>query len=148
MPRKINRLVVHCSASNQNVDAEDIKQWHLDRGWRTIGYHYVITKEGEIQIGRQEYQMGAHVAGHNRDSIGICWVGGYNGEDNRTDAQKLALRKIITELVAKHDISAENIVGHRDLSPDVDGDGKVERHEWLKECPCFDVQEWFFKEVI
>jgi len=146
MARKINKLVVHCSASNQDVDIEDIKRWHIDRGWRTVGYHWVITADGQMQQGRPEYQMGAHVAGHNKNSIGICWVGGYNGEDNRTDAQKLALRALITSLVAKYDISDENILGHRDLSPDVDGDGKVERHEWLKTCPNFDVKEWYFHE--
>jgi N-acetyl-anhydromuramyl-L-alanine amidase AmpD len=61
-------------------------------------------------------------------------------KDTRTPAQKKALKEIISRMRALHNDAP--VMGHRDLSPDKDGDGIVERHEWLKECPCFDVLEW------
>ena len=133
--RAINKIVIHCSASHQNVDVHDIRRWHVnERKWSDIGYHYVITPDGDVQEGRPMYKAGAHVARHNHDSIGICWVGGYKGVDNRTDAQKLAMRELIMSLVAEYDIEAQNILGHCDFKG------------VTKTCPNFDVQNWFFNE--
>lgn len=133
--RAINKIVIHCSASHQNVDVDDIRKWHVnERGWSDIGYHYVITSDGDVQEGRPMYKSGAHVAGHNHDSIGVCWVGGYKGVDNRTDAQKLAMRELVMRLIVEFDIEPNNVLGHCDF------EGVT------KTCPNFDVQNWFFNE--
>ena len=133
--RAINKIVIHCSASYQNVDVHDIRRWHVkERKWSDIGYHYVITSDGDVQEGRPMYKAGAHVAGHNHDSIGVCWVGGYKGVDNRTDAQKLAMRELVMRLIVEFDIEPNNVLGHCDF------EGVT------KTCPNFDVQNWFFNE--
>lgn len=147
MSREINLLVVHCSATRPTLDvrAVDIDRWHKARGWRSIGYHYVITRAGFMEMGREEAVAGAHVAGHNRNSIGICLVGGVaeNGrtpENNFRTAQFQSLITLLRELRERY--PKARICGHRDLSPDKDGDGVIERGEWLKDCPCFDVAAW------
>lgn len=142
--RKINKIVIHCSATHEgnNFNVDDIRRWHIQRGFNDVGYHYVILIDGTIQEGRPLYKPGAHVRGYNSNSIGICYIGGLdkNGKskDTRTDAQKASLRYILTKLKASYPDA--KIVGHRDLSPDKDGNGKIDRWEWLKDCPCFDVE--------
>lgn len=142
--RTINLIVDHCSATKegQHFTAADIDRWHRERGFRCIGYHYVVLLDGTIEKGRSDWQIGAHVKGHNKDSIGVCYIGGLdaNGKpkDTRTPSQKEALLKLHKELKTKFP-NAE-IIGHRDLSPDLDGDGVVEKHEWLKACPCYDAK--------
>lgn len=142
----IKKIVVHCSATKatQNIDAAAIHAMHLARKFVCIGYHYFIKRDGTVQKGRPDDYMGAHVEGHNSDSLGICMAGGLdaNGkaEDNYTDAQKLALKNLLTQLKAKHPNA--DICGHRDLSPDTNKNGKVDKSEWVKECPCIDVRAW------
>ena len=150
-PNDIAYIVVHCSATRaaQDNDIAEIDRWHRGRGWNGCGYHYVITRAGHIQGGRALTQPGAHTKGHNYHSWGVCLVGGLGndgkGEDNFTPAQYTALRALLSSLHS----TAPNaqIVGHRDLSPDVDGDGVIEKHEWMKECPCFDVRVWLAMAV-
>ncbi len=143
--RKINKIVVHCSATKEGKDhtVEDIKHWHKQRGFADIGYHYVIYRDGSVHKGRPESIAGAHVQGHNRDSIGVCYIGGLdaNGKakDTRTEAQRRTLVVLLRSLKAKYPNA--RIVGHRDLSPDLNGNGKVDRWEWMKECPSFDAEE-------
>lgn len=109
-----------------------------------VGYHYVITADGAIQGGRPLNTPGAHTKGHNYSSWGICLIGGVDlhgrPENNFTHEQMTSLRMLITSLK----VLAPNAeaLGHRDLSPDVNGDGMIEQWEWVKECPCFDVREW------
>lgn len=80
--RKINKIILHHSASPMSTTTfEDIKRWHLERGFKDIGYHWVIDKNGELWKGRPESQIGAHCKGHNRDSIGICIVGNFELEE-------------------------------------------------------------------
>lgn len=142
----IKRIVVHCTATRegQDVSAETIKGWHLKQGWSDIGYHYVVRLDGRIEKGRPDTAIGSHVKGWNKGSIAIVYVGGLDkdgkAKDTRTPAQKKALKEIIARMSALH--KNPPIMGHRDLSPDKDGDGVVEKHEWLKECPCFDVGAW------
>jgi len=147
MSRQIDLLVVHCSATRPSLDvhAVDIDRWHKARGWRRIGYHYVITRDGTIEPGRPESEVGAHTQGHNARSIGICLVGGV-AEDGRTaesnfrEPQMQALARLLRQLRVRYPDAV--ICGHRDLSPDKDRDGVVERREWVKECPSFDVGTW------
>lgn len=142
----IKRIVVHCTATRegQSVSAATIRQWHLKQGWSDIGYHYVILLDGRVEKGRADNLVGSHVKGWNTGSLAIVYVGGLDkdgkAKDTRTMAQKKAMKDLIAKLAADHKVT--RIVGHRDLSPDKDGDGVVEKHEWLKDCPCFDVPAW------
>ena len=150
LPREIKLLVIHCSATRCNVSfpVERHRECHLQRGLRDIGYHFYITRDGVLHHCRPVSEIGAHVRGFNRHSIGICYEGGLdeNGKpaDTRPDRQKHAMTVLVRVLVKEFPI--RRIVGHRDLSPDLDGDGTVEPEEWIKQCPCFEVgdclQEW------
>lgn len=150
--KNIRRVFIHCTATRegQDIDAATIKRWHITpaskggRGWKDIGYHFVIRLDGTIEIGRPESVPGAHVEGFNTGSIGVVYVGGLDAQgrakDTRTDAQKAAMEWLSRELGAAY--PAARFMGHRDASPDRNGDGKITSNEWLKECPCFDVASW------
>lgn len=144
-------IVVHCSATKPTLDIgrQQIREWHLSKGWADIGYSLVVRRNGLLEMGRHPDDIGAHVAGFNSTSVGICLVGGLyvdgkQAEDDFdglfTKEQASALKNALLFYKALYP-SAE-IVGHRDLSPDKDGDGKIEKHEWLKTCPGFDVRAW------
>lgn len=150
--REINLIVVHCSGTPNGrwVSTLDIDQWHAARGfkrqgeWRArqnsqlgaIGYHFVIYTNGAIATGRHLAEVGAHVAGNNRNSIGICAA----GTDKYTVAQWSSLAALVERL--HKEFPDARVTGHRDLSPDKDNDGLVEPWEWLKTCPGFDVAAW------
>lgn len=139
--RRINKIVVHCAATRegQDVSVATIRSWHKNQGWRDIGYHHVVLLSGKVEAGRPEAQAGSHVVNHNSDSIGIVYVGGVGADgkakDTRTPAQKKALEAKLKELA--HRYPGAIILGHRDLSPDRNKNGVIERSEWLKECPSF-----------
>lgn len=145
--RNIRRIVIHCTATRegQDIDAATIRRWHLRQGWNDIGYHFVIQIDGDVERGRPEEIPGSHVRGFNTGSIGVVYVGGLDAQgrakDTRTPAQQTAMAQLVRSLLRAY--PGAEVVGHRDLSPDKDGDGVVERHEWLKECPCFDVRSWW-----
>ncbi len=147
MRRQTRYIVVHCSATKETMDigADEINQWHLNRGWKGIGYHAVIRRNGKIEFGRPFDDAGAHVKGHNFQSVGVCLIGGIDEEgdpeDNFSSAQLKSLFDLL--IVLEKAYPDAEVLGHRDLSPDVDGDGVVERHEWVKDCPCFDVKDWW-----
>lgn len=142
--RHITLLVIHCSAvrSYQTSSAAQIDQWHKARGWRGIGYHFVVRRDGSIEHGRAVEEVGAHAAHHNLHSIGICYEGGlllarrkrsddaaqprsadYKPADTRTPAQKRALYGLLTRL--RRQFPDAMIVGHNTLDKS-------------KACPCFD----------
>lgn len=143
--RKITDIVLHCSATKegQRVTVADIDRWHRDRGFRKIGYHYVIYPDGSIHAGRDIAEVGAHVSGHNATSIGICYVGGLDAagqpKDTRTPEQKAAIVYLLESLREK--FPAARICGHRDFSPDKNGNGTIEPSEYIKACPCFDAAD-------
>ena len=127
--RNIKELIVHCSATPEGKDysVDTIRQWHLQRGFSDIGYHYVIYRDGSIHIGRDESIIGAHCTGHNTNSIGVCYIGGCASDgktpkDTRTTEQKQSLVKLLKELKTKY--PKASIHGHRDFSS--------------KACPSFD----------
>lgn len=153
-PSDIDAIVIHCSATRagQDVRASDIDKWHKERGFKMIGYHFVIDLDGTVEIGRPLTMDGAHcnTAGtsgksYNKHSIGICIVGGLdengNPADTRTDAQKLSCANLIAQLEMEYNIV--DVLGHRDASPDLNGDGQITKNEWIKMCPCFDVRSEF-----
>lgn len=145
----ITRIVLHCSATMEGkaFDAATIRRWHKDKGWSDIGYHFVIGIDGRVERGRAEHVPGAHVAGFNTGSIGVVYVGGLDAQgkakDTRTPEQLDAMQRLVAALVRAY--PKAKVLGHRDLSPDKDGDGVVEPQEWLKDCPCFDARAWWAK---
>lgn len=152
--KTIDSIVIHCSATRagQDVRAADIDKWHKERGFAMIGYNYVIDLDGTVEVGRPLSMDGAHcnTAGlsgqsYNKHSIGICYVGGLdengNPADTRTPEQKLSMTNLVNKLCNEYPIT--EIIGHRDASPDRNGDGVISRNEWIKQCPCFDVKSEF-----
>ncbi|NYA48022.1 N-acetylmuramoyl-L-alanine amidase [Haemophilus haemolyticus] len=168
----ITKIVIHCSATQNGKQlrtatqtaAERINDWHKQRGFQRlagyykqfnphlqhIGYHFVIDTDGTVETGRKEGETGAHVKGHNLNSLGICLVGGITKDKRNhgeyTEAQWKALHRLLRELEAKY--PSARICGHRDLSPDLNGDGTITPHEWIKDCPCFDVWSWLDSEEV
>jgi N-acetylmuramoyl-L-alanine amidase len=142
MKRKIKYIVVHCTAGWQNESIAELIKGFRARGWKLNGYHIVVDGEGKSHYITPLDTVANGVAGHNTESIHISYMGGIakvKGKiitvDNRTDSQKATLVKELTALKKLHPTAT--ILGHRDLSPDLDKDGVVEPHEWLKQCPCF-----------
>lgn len=145
----VEYLTFHCSASKPAAalkqTAADIDAMHKARGFNKIGYHYFVRYDGTIEKGRPDIQVGAHVQGHNTGNLGVCYAGGLdeNGKpkDTRSPQQKAALRNLAGVLMSKYPNLRlpGRMKGHRDWSPDLDHDGVIEKHEWLKDCPCFDV---------
>lgn len=134
--RAVKYLVVHCAATkaDQDIGAAEIKSWHRQRGWMDIGYHWVIRRDGTVEQGRSDTVPGAHARGFNHLSLAFCMVGGVaadgkTAEDNFTDEQYAALRKLLEHYQELH--PAAQILGHRDL-PNVN-----------KACPSFDVKGWW-----
>jgi len=131
--RETNRVIVHCSATKPSLDVGvlEIGRWHVKRGFNEVGYHFVIRRDGTREEGRPVSIQGAHTIGYNRDSIGICLVGGVddNGQPdcNFTFNQWAELKFLLEELSQKYPI--QEITGHRDYSE--------------KACPCFDVKAFF-----
>jgi len=141
--REINLIVVHCSATRADRDftENDLEVCHRHRGFNGAGYHFYIRKNGDIKNTRPLEKPGAHALGYNAHSIGICYEGGldvrYCPADTRTEWQKHSLRVLIRTLLM--DYPGCRVCGHRDLSPDRNGDGRISPEEWVKECPCFEV---------
>lgn len=129
--REIKEIIIHCSATpeGREVTVEDIDRWHKQRGWQGVGYHYVIYLDGSIHPGRDITKIGAHCSGHNRYSIGICYVGGLDKnmkpKDTRTPEQKEAFIYLLKKLRIRYPDAV--IYGHRDFAN--------------KACPCFDARD-------
>ncbi len=166
--RNITGIVIHCSATPNSVTlfkgevgqkgfmtpATTINEWHRARGFKrtdaararqnphldALGYHFVIGRNGALFSGRHIHEIGAHVAGKNAKTLGICMV----GMDSYTPAQWETLKNCVASLKNLPELKGKpiRVTGHRDLSPDKDGDGKVEKNEWLKICPGFSVADW------
>jgi hypothetical protein len=136
--RKIAKIVIHCSASpnGKQKTLEQLRAEHKARGFSDIGYHWIIQPSGQLLPGRKEGIVGAHVQGHNSDSIGVCMI----GLSKFTLQQWGTLAEIVSQLKRKYPRSS--VVGHRDLSPDLNGDGKISPNEWVKLCPSFSVEAW------
>ena len=135
--REINLIVVHCSATRADRDftENDLEVCHRHRGFNGAGYHFYIRKNGDIKNTRPLEKPGAHALGYNAHSIGICYEGGldvrYRPADTRTEWQKHSLRVLIRTLLM--DYPGCRVCGHRDLSPDRNGDGRISPEEWVKE---------------
>lgn len=149
--RRIDYIAVHCTASREGQDltVEQIRKEHRAQGWSDIGYHYVVYRNGTVHQGRDVDVSGAHVSGYNSYSIGIAYVGGLEdkpgvaysrlkAKDTRTDQQKASLLALLMDLRKLYPKAV--IQGHRDFSPDKNGNGTIEPSEWIKDCPSFDAK--------
>lgn len=125
--RRITEIIIHCAdtPNGRKFHAADITRWHQERGWRTIGYHFVVCVDGSVENGRGLEEIGAHAVGHNAHSVGICLI----GRDRFTQAQWVSLSSLVSGLVAQ--FSNAKVLGHYH----VDQHGKT--------CPNFDVSAWF-----
>ena len=142
--RKINEIIIHCTATrpawregqSAETKVHEVRQWHIDRGWSDIGYHYLIDRDGTVVAGRPIDRQGAHAKGRNKNSVGIALFGGHGGsendqfDDNFTPEQEMALRSLIADLQSQF------------------GELKVSGHNQFaaKACPCFRVPEWYSKK--
>ena len=127
--RTINEIIIHCSATPEGKDftVSDIDRWHRQRGFKMVGYHYVIRLDGTIEQGRPLEMIGAHCTGHNAHSIGICYIGGLDrsgkSKDTRTQVQKDVLWSLVKSLQKR--FPNATVHGHREFAN--------------KACPCFEV---------
>ena len=139
--RKIDEIIVHCTATRPDwfagksaqAKVNEVRRWHLDRGWSDIGYHYLIDRDGTVVEGRPVERTGAHVKGHNTGTIGVALLGGLGGSagdsfaDHFTQEQDDALRALIADLQVEH-MGIRKISGHNQYA--------------AKACPCFSVPAW------
>ncbi len=152
--RRIDYIAIHCTATPEgnDVTVEQIRKNHRAQGWSDIGYHYVIYRDGTVNLGRDVDFAGAHVSGYNANSIGVSYVGGlenkpgvpYNKlreKDTRTEEQKASMLALLMDLRKLYPKAI--IQGHRDFSPDRNGDGVISADEWIKACPSFAAKEEF-----
>lgn len=134
--REINKIILHCSATpeGRHVTAETIRKWHLDKGWSDIGYHFVVYLDGTVVSGRPVSRVGAHVKGRNKDSIGVCYIGGVEAEkvngkwiakDTRTQEQIDSLERLIIDLFEEYPDAT--LHGHNEFA--------------AKACPSFIVRD-------
>lgn len=158
--QKLKYLVIHCTATpeGRDVSAADIRRMHTSpkprgRGWRQVGYTDLFrpdgTRERLVKNNEDAYVDGWEItngaAGFNSVSRHIVYAGGVakdgkTPKDTRTPAQRSAMAEYVQDFHRRHpDVK---IIGHRDLSPDRNGNGKVELGEWTKACPSFEVSEW------
>lgn len=132
--RKITEIIIHCTATpeGRDVTVGQVTQWHRARGFRTIGYHYLVSLDGTVHAGRAPEEVGAHCLGHNARSIGVCYVGGLDRDTLRPkDTRTASQRKDLAELVARlrRRFPGATVHGHREFA--------------AKACPCFDVRREF-----
>ena len=133
--RKITMIVLHCSGVKPDVnqDISVLDNYHRKKGWKGIGYHEYVRRDGTVQHGRPVEAVGAHVVGYNKHSIGICYEGGLDASskaaDTRTPAQVKTLRALVERYHARFPDAV--ILGHHDLNP-------------KKPCPCFDAVEEYW----
>lgn len=129
--RKIDKIILHCTATpeGREVTVADVTAWHKERGFRTIGYHYLVYLDGTVVRGRREEEIGAHCSGQNAGSIGVCYVGGLdsrgNPKDTRTAAQRVALRNLVEGLQRRYPHAT--LHGHNEFA--------------AKACPCFKISD-------
>lgn len=134
--RQIKRIFVHCTASSQKWGVTELQAEFKAKGWKNPGYHKVITADGIVHSMLEIEKVSNGVQGYNSTSINVAYVGGIDGKgkavDNRTDAQKVSLRKLLAELHIR--FPNATIMGHRDI-------WGSDKSKWKKMCPCFNAME-------
>ena len=142
----ITHITQHCTATPEGLDLSAAQISAMDtKIFGQVSYHYVVLLDGTLVQTLDTRFKGAHTGKRNTGNVGISYVGGIDrvtkqAKDTRTPAQKVTIAKFYRDMLAAH--PGIIIQGHRDWSPDLDGDGKIEPNEWLKQCPCYDVKAW------
>ena len=121
--RRVRWVFVHTAAFDGPAGVEEIREWHRQRGWVDIGYHYVVRKNGDVEIGRPLEAVGAHVYGANSQSVGICCEGNGDKADH-TPVQREALLGLCASLLRKYRLTPDDVLGHREVNRLVD-EGKL-----------------------
>ena len=138
--RNIERIFIHCTAGNQKATVEDLMREFKAKGWKAPGYHVAVLANGAIHQLLPYSEISNGVRGYNSTAINVAYTGGIDAKgdaiDNRTPEQKKSLRELLIRL--RKDYPNAKILGHRDISPDKNGNGIVDPWERIKECPCFD----------
>ena len=152
--REIRRIFVHCTATLPSATVDALWNGWKKLGWKKPGYHYVVSADGKITQLQDEQLVANGVKGYNQTSVHVAYIGGimrrtnakdvrYRSKDvpadTRTEAQKRSLLHLLKELKERY--PQATILGHRDISPDKNGNGRVDRWERIKECPCFEAKE-------
>lgn len=139
--RTIEYIVIHCTGAPGTQTTSAINAfWKNVKKWRSVGYHKLISADGTVEELATADKITNGVAGYNSKSYHICYKGGQFGKDSRTPEQKVSLLDEVRKAKAKW--PKAKIVGHRDLSPDLNADGIISPNEWTKDCPSFDVKQW------
>lgn len=145
--RKIKYIAIHCTASSQRWGVKELNEEFRRKGWKNPGYHYVVEAQGVIHQLAEDRDVTNGVQGYNQNTINVAYIGGIDltgkPKDNRTDAQKDALRRLLSLLKRRYPGAV--ILGHRDFSPDKNGNGIADPQEWIKACPCFNAKEEYKK---
>jgi N-acetylmuramoyl-L-alanine amidase len=135
--RTIKKIILHCSDSDDSLDfgLKDINEWHKLRGFMSpsgipCGYHFIVRRDGNVEIGRPVTEIGAHCKGHNSDSIGICWI----GRKAPSPKQSESFLKLIRRLMDQYKIPVDKVFGHKEFEPN-------------KTCPNLDMN-WVRAELI
>ena len=140
--RNIKYIAVHCTAGNQRATVRDLEAEFRRKGWKRPGYHYVVTADGKIHQMVDTEKISNGVKNYNSITVNVAYVGGIDSTgkavDNRTDAQKRSLLLLLKLLKKRYPNAV--IQGHRDFSPDLNKNGRIERFEFIKDCPCFDAK--------
>lgn len=134
--KQIKEIILHCSATPEGKEfkASDIDRWHKAKGWKMIGYNYVIDIDGTVEQGRPLYMDGAHTIGHNKNSIGICYIGGVEKndvrkpKDTRTIAQRESMYALVYQLLQVYDLSISDVHCHNEFAN--------------KACPSFKIEQF------
>lgn len=141
--RKVKRIFVHCTATPLYASVSNIMAEFERKGWKSPGYHFIIPADGRSMNVHPLNLVANGVQGYNQDSVHVAWIGGIDDKgkavDNRTMEQKEELREILQKLRKLY--PQAEILGHRDISPDLNKNGIVDPWERIKECPCFDARE-------
>ncbi len=141
--REIKYIAVHCTASSQTMTVKGLEMEFKRKGWKNPGYHYVVSTDGVVHQMLDDAKVSNGVKGYNSVSVNVAYIGGIDAQgkavDNRTAAQKKSLRLLLKMLRGRYPKAL--IQGHRDFSPDLNGDGKISKNEWIKACPCFEAKE-------
>jgi len=165
--RPIQQIIIHCTATSQQATVDAISRFFYTpkvnavtgerspyipnvqggAGFKSAeGYHYIIGVNGERHIRHHLSEVTNGVRGYNWNSVHIAFIGGRGGVDDRTPAQKREMKKLIQELRSDAILGPIPVYGHRDMSPDRDGNGIITPDEFIKKCPSFSVSDWL-KEI-
>jgi N-acetylmuramoyl-L-alanine amidase len=142
--RKIDKIVIHCTATSPSATTQAILNGWRKLGWTSNGYHWLIDRHGIATRLQDDKLVSNGVKGHNSRSIHLSYIGGMakgKPTDTRTSEQKETLKMLVEEYLVKYPNA--KVLGHRDLSPDLNNDGIIEPKEWVKSCPCFEVSKEF-----